>query len=179
MLDVTQGNFDHDVLEASRRMPVLVDFWAPWCGPCRSLAPLLAAAATEFDGRLQVVKLNVDENSELAARYGVRSIPYVVAFVDGQPVDSFVGVLPAEALRQFIGRLLPDPAEAERRKARNCSAVATGREFIDDRLACGDRLLDRGTRRGAPGSGCVAAGAAGSVGRWRAARRSRQRPRGR
>jgi putative thioredoxin len=117
MLDATEDGFAQDVIEASRESPVLVDFWASWCGPCRSLAPLLAAVETEYSGRLKVVKVNVDENRQLAAQYGVRSIPYVVAFVDGEAVDSFVGVLPAEQLRQFVARLVPDPAEIERRKA--------------------------------------------------------------
>jgi putative thioredoxin len=117
MLDTTQEDFPRDVIDASREAPVLVDFWAPWCGPCRTLSPLLAAIESEFKGRLKVVKVNVDEDQELSARFGVRSIPFVVAFVAGQPVDSFVGVLPADALRQFVGRLLPDPAETQRRKA--------------------------------------------------------------
>jgi len=123
MLDTTQQSFTADVVEASRHTPVLVDFWAPWCGPCRTLSPLLAAAEAEYQGRLKVVKINVDENQELAARFGVRSIPYVVAFVDGEAADSFVGVLPAEALRRFIGRLLPDPAEIERGKAQQLLAA--------------------------------------------------------
>jgi len=118
LLDTTEQNFARDVIEASRNSPVLVDFWAPWCGPCRTLSPLLEAVEAQSKGSLKVVKLNVDDNQELAARFGVRSIPYVVAFVDGQPVDSFVGVLPADALHQFIGRLAPDPAEIEWRKAR-------------------------------------------------------------
>jgi putative thioredoxin len=117
MLDTTQENFARDVIDASHEAPVLVDFWAPWCGPCRTLSPLLAAIESEFKGRLKVVKVNVDENQELAARFGVRSIPFVVAFAAGEAVDSFVGVLPAEPLRQFVGRLLPDPAETQRRKA--------------------------------------------------------------
>jgi putative thioredoxin len=117
MLDTTQEDFPRDVIDASREAPVLVDFWAPWCGPCRTLSPLLAAIESESKGRLKVVKVNVDEDQELSARFGVRSIPFVVAFVAGQPVDSFVGVLPADELRQFVGRLLPDPAETQRRKA--------------------------------------------------------------
>lgn len=117
MLDTTGQRFAQDVIEASRETPVLVDFWAAWCGPCRSLSPMLAAIEQEFSGRLKIVKVNVDENRELAAQFSVRSIPYVVAVVDGQVVDSFVGVLPAEQLRQFVSRLLPDPAELERRKA--------------------------------------------------------------
>ena len=117
MLDTTQENFSRDVIDASHEAPVLVDFWAPWCGPCRTLSPLLASIETEFRGRLKVVKVNVDENQELSARFGVRSIPFVVAFVAGKAVDSFVGVLPAGSLRDFVGRLLPDPAETQRRKA--------------------------------------------------------------
>jgi len=117
MLDTTQKDFARDVIEASRDAPVLVDFWAPWCGPCRTLSPLLAQIEAEYRGRLKIVKINVDENQELSARYGVRSIPYVVAFAGGEAVDSFVGVLPADALRQFVGRLVPDPAETQRRKA--------------------------------------------------------------
>jgi putative thioredoxin len=117
MLDTTQENFSRDVIDASHEAPVLVDFWAPWCGPCRTLSPLLATIETEFKGRLKVVKVNVDENQELSARFGVRSIPFVVAFVAGEAVDSFVGVLPAGSLRDFVGRLLPDPAETQRRKA--------------------------------------------------------------
>ncbi len=118
MIEVTQSTFARDVLERSREAPVLVDFWAPWCAPCRTLAPLLDGIEREFKGRLAIVKLNIDDNQELAKQYGVRSIPYVVAFVDGQAVDSFVGVLPVDALREFVGRLLPDAAEIERRKAR-------------------------------------------------------------
>ena len=117
MLDTTQENFSRDVIDASHEAPVLVDFWAPWCGPCRTLSPLLASIETEFKGRLKVVKVNVDENQELSARFGVRSIPFVVAFVAGKAVDSFVGVQPAGSLRDFVGRLLPDPAETQRRKA--------------------------------------------------------------
>jgi putative thioredoxin len=117
MLGTRQEDFSRDVIDASHDAPVLVDFWAPWCGPCRTLSPLLATIENEFEGRLKVVKVNVDENQELAARFGVRSIPFVVAFAAGEVVDSFVGVLPAEPLRQFVGRLLPDPAETQRRKA--------------------------------------------------------------
>jgi putative thioredoxin len=117
MIDTTQDRFAHDVLEASRDVPVLVDFWAPWCGPCRALGPMLEKLEREYHGRFRLVKVNSDQNPELAAQFRVRSIPYVVAFVDGKPVDAFVGALPESQLRAFIDRLLPNPSEIERRKA--------------------------------------------------------------
>ncbi len=117
MIEATRQSFARDVIEASQRTPVLVDFWAPWCGPCRMLSPLLEKIETEFVGRLRVVKINTDENQEIAAQFKVRSIPYVVAFSDGQPIDSFVGVLAEGQLRAFVERLLPNPSELERRKA--------------------------------------------------------------
>ncbi len=117
MIDANQSSFARDVIEASREVPVLVDFWAPWCGPCRALGPMLEKLEAEYRGRFRLVKINSDENPELAAQFRVRSIPYVVAFVDGQPVDAFVGVLPEGQLRAFLAKLLPDPSEVERRKA--------------------------------------------------------------
>jgi len=117
MLDTTEQRFGADVIEASRESTVLVDFWAAWCGPCRSLAPLLAAIEKQYSGRLRIVKVDIDQNPQLAAEFGVRSIPHVIAFADGQAVDAFTGVLPAAELRRFVDRLLPDAAEVERRKA--------------------------------------------------------------
>lgn len=117
MLNTTGSTFQRDVIDASRELPVLVDFWAPWCGPCRTLGPMLERLEEESAGRFRLVKINSDENPELSAQFGVRSIPYVVAFVDGRPVDSFVGVLPESQLRTFIERVAPNPSEIERRKA--------------------------------------------------------------
>ncbi|MCX8115501.1 MAG: tetratricopeptide repeat protein [Burkholderiaceae bacterium] len=117
MIDANQTSFSRDVIEASREGPVLVDFRAPWSGPCRMLGPMLEKLEAEYGGRFRLVKVNSDENPELAAQFRVRSIPYVVAFVDGQPVDAFVGVLPEGQLRAFLAKLLPDPSEIERRKA--------------------------------------------------------------
>jgi putative thioredoxin len=111
MSDVTLQNFEADVIEASRQAPVLVDFWAPWCGPCRTLGPMLEKLEAEAGGKWTLAKVNVDENQELAAHFGVRSIPHVVAIADGQAVDQFVGVLPESGLREFIGRLTPNPAQ--------------------------------------------------------------------
>jgi len=117
MLDTTEQRFAQDVIEASRESTVLVDFWATWCGPCRSLAPMLAAIEKQHAGRLRIVKVDVDQNPQLASQFGVRSIPHVIAFADGEAVDAFTGVLPTAELRRFVDRLLPDAAELERRKA--------------------------------------------------------------
>jgi putative thioredoxin len=117
MLNTTAQTFQNDVISASHEVPVLVDFWAPWCGPCRALGPMLERLEQDGAGRFRLVKINSDENPELSAQFNVRSIPYVVAFVDGQPVDSFVGVLPESQLRAFIDRVAPNPSEIERLKA--------------------------------------------------------------
>jgi len=117
MINTSGQTFQRDVLEASREVPLLVDFWAPWCGPCRALGPMLERLEEDYAGRFRLVKINSDENPELSAEFGVRSIPTVVAFVDGRPVDSFVGVLPESQLRAFIERVAPDVGEIERRKA--------------------------------------------------------------
>ncbi|HTJ91914.1 MAG TPA: thioredoxin [Pararobbsia sp.] len=116
-MDTTLATFEKDVIVASQQAPVLVDFWAPWCGPCKTLGPMLEKLEADYQGAFRLVKVNSDENPELAQHFNIRSIPYVVAFVDGQPVDQFVGVLPESQLRAFIDALLPNPAESERRAA--------------------------------------------------------------
>jgi len=116
-VDVGKATFDAVVIEGSRKTPVLVDFWAPWCGPCRALTPTLEKLAAEYDGRFVLAKLNSDENPELAARYGVRGIPNVKAFVDGQIIDEFSGALPESGVRQFLDRVVPSPADELRIEA--------------------------------------------------------------
>ncbi len=123
MTDVTLQNFEADVVAMSRKIPVLVDFWAPWCGPCRTLGPLLEKLEAEAGGKWKLAKVNVDEHQQLAAHFAVRSIPHVIAFVDGQPVDQFVGVLPESGLRQFLARILPSPAEGALQQARQLAAA--------------------------------------------------------
>lgn len=115
--DVSEAQFDQVVLQGSRQVPVLVDFWAPWCGPCRTLTPILEKLAAEYAGRFLLAKVNSDESQRLSRDFVVRSIPSVKAFVNGQLVDEFVGVLPESALREFIERLMPAPAELLRRAA--------------------------------------------------------------
>jgi putative thioredoxin len=117
MMDTTLATFENDVVVASQQAPVLVDFWAPWCGPCKTLGPMLEKLEAEYQGGFRLVKANSDENPELAQHFNIRSIPFVVAFVDGQPVDQFVGVLPESQLRAFIDNLMPNPADTERRAA--------------------------------------------------------------
>ncbi|MEM5340993.1 thioredoxin [Paraburkholderia azotifigens] len=124
-MDTTLATFEKDVISASMLAPVLVDFWAPWCGPCKTLGPMLEKLEAEYEGKWRLVKVNVDENQELAAHFQVRSIPHVVAFADGRPVDQFIGVLPEGQLRQFLDRLVPDGAEAARAEA--SIAIAEGR----------------------------------------------------
>ena len=124
-MDTTLATFEKDVISASMLTPVLVDFWAPWCGPCKTLGPMLEKLEAEYEGKWRLVKVNVDENQELAAHFQVRSIPHVVAFADGRPVDQFLGVLAEGQLRQFLDRLVPDGAEASRAEA--AIAIAEGR----------------------------------------------------
>ncbi len=115
--DVTDASFELDVIEASKKVPVLVDFWAPWCGPCRSLAPVLEKLADQYEGKFLLAKVNSDDNPGVSRQYAIRSIPNVKAFVGGKQADEFLGALPESQVREFIERLLPSPAEILRQEA--------------------------------------------------------------
>jgi putative thioredoxin len=110
--ETTTATFRADVLEASLRVPVLVDFWAPWCSPCRQLAPVLERLAKAAAGKIKLVKMNIDEYPEVAGQLGVKSIPAVIAFQRGRPVDGFVGALPESQLKGFVERLAGPLEEA-------------------------------------------------------------------
>lgn len=103
-LVITDSNFQQEV--AQSKMPVLVDFWAPWCSPCRIIGPIVEELAKEFSGKVKVGKLNVDENQQTAGEFGVMSIPTLLFFKDGQPVDSIVGVQSKETIKQKMEKLL-------------------------------------------------------------------------
>lgn len=124
--DTDTRTFMADVIEMSRKVPVIVDFWAPWCGPCKQLGPMLEKLVQQANGKVRLVKINVDENQQLAGQMRVQSIPAVFAFVDGQPVDGFMGALPESQIKQFIDRLGTQGGMAEEIEA----AVTAGREAL-------------------------------------------------
>ncbi|MBT4864091.1 MAG: tetratricopeptide repeat protein [Planctomycetaceae bacterium] len=112
IIETTTERFEADVIERSAQLPVVVDFWAPWCEPCRQLGPVLEKLAVEYNGKFLLVKVDVEANQEIAAACRVESIPYVLAFHDRQGINQFVGLMPEAELREWIGTILPSEVDA-------------------------------------------------------------------
>ncbi|MGH2931644.1 MAG: thioredoxin [Gaiellaceae bacterium] len=111
-MDVTAETFERDVVERSRELPVVVDFWAAWCGPCRTLGPAIEGEVAKRTGKLELVKIDIDSERALAARFGIQSIPTVAVFRDGEAVTGFVGAYPPAAIGEFLDELLAKEADA-------------------------------------------------------------------
>ena len=127
--DSSDAEFMADVVEASREAPVVVDFWAPWCGPCRQLGPLIEKVVTAAAGAVKLVKINIDENPQVAQQLGVQSIPMVYAFKDGQAVDGFLGAVPEGQIKEFVKRLVGEAGE---------TSGPSALEQANERLVAGD-----------------------------------------
>ncbi len=113
MIDVTDATFEEEVLRRSSEVPVVVDLWAPWCGPCQTLGPVIERVVEATDGAVALVKVNVDDNPAISASFQVQSIPAVFALKDGKVVDGFIGAQPEAAVAEFVARLAPVPSEAD------------------------------------------------------------------
>jgi putative thioredoxin len=113
MIDVTDATFEEEVLRRSSEVPVVVDLWAPWCGPCTTLGPIIEHVVDATDGEVVLAKVNVDENPAISASFQVQSIPAVFALRDGKVVDGFIGALPETGVAEFVAKLVPQPSEAD------------------------------------------------------------------
>ena len=114
MVDVTDDTFEAEVLRRSSEVPVVVDLWAPWCGPCKTLGPIIERVVDATGGAVALAKVNIDENPAVAGSFQVQSIPAVFALKDGKVVDAFIGALPESAVSEFVAKLIPEPSEADR-----------------------------------------------------------------
>jgi putative thioredoxin len=149
VIDVTEQDFERDVIERSRETPVVVDFWAEWCGPCRMLGPVLEKAAAEREDQVVLAKVDTDANPGIARAYGIQGIPAVKAFKDGQVVDEFVGVQPPVQVERFFDRLVPSEADALVEAADEASlrrALELEPNRTDARVALAEQLYRRGDR---------------------------------
>ncbi len=158
------ANFMSDVIEASKTVPVLVDFWAPWCGPCKQLGPLLEKIVTEAGGKIRMVKVDIDANQQLAQQMRIQSIPAVFAFADGQPVDGFMGALPESELRAFIDKIISSHGgQAEQiEQLLTAAEAALDSEAADQAMAMFEQVLQFEPENGRAIAGmakaCIAAG---------------------
>ena len=137
VVNTNDGTFTADVLDRSHELPVVVDFWAPWCGPCRVIGPILEELAAEYAGRVQLVKLNTDESPQMATQYGITGIPAVKAFKDGEVASEFVGALPEPRIRAFFESLLPNEADrlvAEAESVRAAGDLGAARMHLETAL---------------------------------------------
>jgi putative thioredoxin len=129
--DVTAASFMTDVIEASREVPVIVDLWAPWCGPCRQLGPAIEKVVREAKGKLRLAKVNIDENPQIAQQFRVQSIPAVFAIADGRVVDGFVGALPESQVKTFAERLLSGHGGEDEEAAQIAEAIEQARKLLE------------------------------------------------
>ncbi len=192
--DVTTQSFMKDVIEESKNQPVLVDFWAPWCGPCKQLTPVLEKAVKAAKGKVKLTKMNIDEHPAIPGQMGIQSIPAVIAFSNGQPVDGFMGALPESQVVEFLERLTKgkvapeeqEPAGGRRRRAGRgqCGGGRRGlradsgrrrRQRARARRACPLLCRDRRARAGQADAGAGAGGQAERGGGGRRPRRAGDR----
>jgi putative thioredoxin len=155
-IDVSESEFDATVLQKSRSVPVIVDFWAPWCGPCRVLGPVLERLAEEADGSWILAKVDTDQNQGLARQFRIQGIPAVKAFVDGKVVAEFTGALPESQIRRFLEKIRPDPVaqtlQAATEALQRSDRSEAGRLYAqlpdhpDSLLFAAEEALDRGQR---------------------------------
>ena len=154
MIDVTVENFETEVIAASMTTPVLVDFWAPWCAPCKTLGPILEKLETAYEGRFKLVKIDSDQEQQLAGAFGIRSIPTCILLINGQPVDGFQGALPEGQVREFLDKHVPSAEEAEALVGQLRQNVATLRRSDQISRSANTELQAALAERGrSPGTG--------------------------
>jgi putative thioredoxin len=131
MADITDATFEQDVLERSKQVPVVVDLWAPWCGPCKTLGPIIEKVIGDTDGKVELAKVNVDENPQVSRAFQVQSIPAVYALKDGKVVDGFIGAQPEAVVKKFVETLLPSEEETEVERLLGAGDAESLRRVLD------------------------------------------------